>query len=204
MTAASAKSILGIESADGPLASAPPDADRRRDSLGRQAEDACDAEIPEAAEQPLMRVDRHRRRIARGSSRTKDRAQQTDRRLLSGLCFACVRKPRSTTTSDKLREALKLLEFERETWRLACDKFASQGRSRFKAFGQGRRPTIIGQHLAMPNSATHLSLDASPRRRLRRISRRRPSPLPPARFAVLTPGPTASRAGMMQHAAEGD
>jgi len=61
------------------------------------------------------------------------------------------------TDAAKLADVLRILEFERETWRLACERAASAETSDGEA---AAATPVVAQHLASPSPTNGLSLEA--------------------------------------------
>jgi flagellin-specific chaperone FliS len=92
---------------------------------GRQAEEALRRGDLTAADLPLMRTIEIVGELLAGV-----RGQKTDLNKqiadLYWFMFRLVSEAKINDDADRLTEALKLLEFERETWQLVGDKLASQ------------------------------------------------------------------------------
>jgi flagellar secretion chaperone FliS len=135
--------------------------------FGRQAEDALRRGDMLAAAAPLMRVV-----DIVGEMLAGVRGQDTElNRKIADLYLFLFRRVAEAKINDdveKLAEALRLLDFERETWQLACDKLTSQdpgSAAQRQVDKKGApRPNFIGQHLGgrSQSSATSsgLSLEA--------------------------------------------
>jgi flagellar protein FliS len=135
--------------------------------FGRQAEDALRRGDTQAADAPLMRVIN-----IVGEMLVGVRGQDTElSQQIANLYLFIFRRVAEAKVNDdvaKLSEALRLLEFERETWQLACDKMAAQEPGLATQAPVEKkaapRPNFIGQHLgglsqtASTNSS--LSLEA--------------------------------------------
>jgi flagellar secretion chaperone FliS len=135
--------------------------------FGRQAEDALRRGDTQAAAAPLMRVVNIVGEMLAGV-----RGQETElNRKIAELYLFLFRRVAEAKINDdveKLGEALRLLDFEQETWRLACDTQISQeagsSTERQPEKKAAPRPNFIGQHLGgrSQTSATNsgLSLEA--------------------------------------------
>jgi len=118
--------------------------------FGRQAEDALRRGDTQAASAPLMRVV-----DIVGEMLAGVRGQETalNQQIAELYLFLFRRAAEAKINDDveKLGEALRLLEFERETWQLACDKLASQEPGLATQAPVEKkaapRPNFIGQHL---------------------------------------------------------
>jgi flagellar secretion chaperone FliS len=135
--------------------------------FGRQAEEALRRGDTLAAAAPLMRVVNIVGEMLAGV-----RGQETElNRKIADLYLFLFRRVAEAKINDdveKLSEALRLLDFERETWQLACDNQTSQEPGSATqapvAKKAAARPNFIGQHLgsrsqSMPTSSG-LSLEA--------------------------------------------
>jgi flagellar secretion chaperone FliS len=119
--------------------------------FGRQAEDALRCGDALSAAEPLMRVV-----DIVGEMLAGVRGQKTElNEKIAGLylyLFRRIVEAKVNNDVEKLSEALKLLEYERETWQLACDAIASQvPESAQKGFPG--KPTVPRQMPAMPHLA---------------------------------------------------
>ena len=129
--------------------------------FGRQAEGALRRSDLSAASEPLMQSSTS---SASCSPEFADKRPSSTNRLPTSICsFSVVRpKPRSMTMPTNWRKRSKLLEFERETWQMACDKIAAELlkapnkrlRSRPGAKGNARhaaseQPVWLGRQLAI-------------------------------------------------------
>jgi flagellar secretion chaperone FliS len=92
---------------------------------GRQAEEALRRADLTGADKPMMQTIEIVGELLAGV-----REQKTDlNKQIAGVywfIFRLVSEAKINDNADKMKEALKLLEFERETWQLVCDKIASQ------------------------------------------------------------------------------
>jgi flagellar secretion chaperone FliS len=129
--------------------------------FGRQAENALRRNDLSAASEPLMRVV-----DIVGEMLASVRGQQTE---LNGriaefylFIFRRAAEAKINNDVDKLAEALKLLEFERETWQMACDKVAAQGSEGAAKTSPGKA-VVARQMPAMPHLASGYSSAATNR-----------------------------------------
>jgi flagellar protein FliS len=93
--------------------------------FGRQAEEALHRGDFEAAGPPLMRAIDIVGEMIAGVREPKSELNTKIAQFYLYL-FRRVAEARVNDDVDKLSEALGLLEYERETWQLACDRIASQ------------------------------------------------------------------------------
>lgn len=116
--------------------------------FGRQAEAALRRGDSLAAAQPLMRVI-----DIVGEMLVGVRGQRTElnQKIASFYTFIFRRVAEAKVNDDvaKLSEALGLLEYERETWQMACDKIAS-GSAADSSQASSGKPTMHRQSPAMP------------------------------------------------------
>lgn len=62
------------------------------------------------------------------------------------------------TDAQKLEDVLRILEFERETWQLACERAHAEAKQ--QPSGDAVKAPIIASHIATPTSSGGLSLEA--------------------------------------------
>jgi flagellar protein FliS len=121
--------------------------------FGRRAEEALRRGDPMAAAEPLKRVV-----DIVGEMLVGVRGQNTElnRKIADFYLFLFRRVAEAKVNDDvdTLAEALTLLEYERETWQMACDKIASQGPegAQQESPGKGAVPRKMP---AMPHLGSH-------------------------------------------------
>ena len=92
--------------------------------FGRQAEEALRREAPKEAATPLLRVIEIVEEMLAGVRES----QATLNRQIGGFSLFLFRMVAEAKINDdpaKLADALRLLEYERETWQLVCDRLGS-------------------------------------------------------------------------------
>jgi flagellar secretion chaperone FliS len=91
---------------------------------GRQAEAALRGGDATAAAGPLLRVIDI---VGELLSAVRERSSDINKQLadLYWFLFRCVSEAKINSDAARLAEALRLLEFERETWVAVCEKFGS-------------------------------------------------------------------------------
>jgi flagellar secretion chaperone FliS len=134
--------------------------------FGRQAEEALRRGDQSAADEPLMRVI-----DIVGEMLAGVREQKTDLNdRIAGFylfIFRRVAEAKINNDVEKLAEALQLLDFERETWQMACDQVAAQAPGSIQQ-APPSKPIVRKQKPAMPHlggghqasTANRLSLEA--------------------------------------------
>ena len=158
--------------------------------FGRQAEETMRRGDMAAASAPLMKVIEIVGEMLAGV-----RGQKTElNKQIANLywfMFRLVSEAKINDDVDKLAEALKLLEFERETWQLVCDKLASElaPAAPLADAGSQRMPARV------PNVVAAAWADVASRAQLRHFSRSLTGCSWPQ--GRLTP-PTASRYDALQ------
>jgi flagellar protein FliS len=130
---------------------------------GKQAEEALRRGDLKAADKPLMQTIDIVGELLAGvrGQKTELNKQIAD---VYWFMFRLVSEAKINDDADKLNEALRLLEIERETWRLVADKLASQAADSKPLAKDGshhmpaRTPTISLNSLHAPTSG--ISLEA--------------------------------------------
>jgi len=94
--------------------------------FGRQAQDALQRGEQLAAATPLLRMLDIVGEMLAGVRENKSNLNQKIADLYSFL-FRRVSEAKINSDAHAVREVMELLEFERQTWQLACDKLAASG-----------------------------------------------------------------------------
>ncbi len=126
--------------------------------FGRQAEQAMQAGDFAAASAPLMRTIEIVGEMLAGVRSAKSEINDK----LAGFYWFLFRTVSSAKINDdvaKLGEVLRLLEYERETWQLVCDKFAAEAPTADAPARPALTPLPDGPHAA-PIVAGSFSLEA--------------------------------------------
>jgi flagellar secretion chaperone FliS len=127
---------------------------------GRQAEEALRSGDSTASDEPMMKIIEIVGELLAGV-----RGQKTDLNNqiadIYWFIFRLASEAKINNDPNKLAEALKLLEFERKTWQLACDKLSTQTTDSHATSGGNAhvsppRPTIVARAI-LPTSPTNTS-----------------------------------------------
>ena len=121
--------------------------------FGRQAQDGLERGDQIAAATPLLRMLDIVGELLAG---VRENKSELNRKIADLYAFLFRRVSEAKINSDgvALRESLELLEFERETWQLACDKFAS-------ASAKGPHPSHTAAYASRnPSPKNGLSFEA--------------------------------------------
>jgi len=116
--------------------------------FGRQAKEAWgDGEISGSADSPLVRMIDIVEELATGAATGKDKASKSLEEQYA-FVYRELTASRINHQLDKLDRCLQFLEYQRETWKLACEKLSEQVAVKL--------PTA---HFALPTTGS-LSLEA--------------------------------------------
>ncbi len=118
--------LFGVQGSHGTAATAAFDADRGCDPIRPAGRGAVASGRQGRSRGAIVARDRHRRRDARrqcGRSKASLNQQIAD---LYWFVFRRVSEAKINSDVTTLAEALRLLEFERQTWQLLCEKAGSE------------------------------------------------------------------------------
>ncbi len=121
--------------------------------FGRKAEEALQRSEAIAAAPPLLRVVDIVGELLAGVRENKEPLNQQIADLY-WFIFRRVSEAKINSDIKALADALRLLEIERQTWQMVCEKFGGGTSST-----TGPRPTAMGT-AATPESASRFSLEA--------------------------------------------
>jgi flagellar biosynthetic protein FliS len=133
--------------------------------MGRQADQALRQRDRANADRPLMKLLEILGEMVAGVRRVKSELNAQIESLYLFI-YRCVAEAKINNDIGKLAEAMRLLEFERETWQQACDKSAPQsaGVSLGPMLGEAPAKTTGTRHVspnrAASTAANRLSLEA--------------------------------------------
>jgi flagellar secretion chaperone FliS len=130
---------------------------------GNQAEEALRRGDLKAADKPLMQTIEIVGELLAG---VRGRKTELNKQIADvyWFMFRLVSEAKINDDADKLSEALKLLEFERETWQLVCEKLGSEAADSKPTAPRAshrmptRTPTVALNTLHTPTSG--ISLEA--------------------------------------------